>query len=58
MIKLIFVFLVLWLTVLAGGIIFKQASWQERGKFFKWVGISLLTALGTGAILTALVYLF
>lgn len=58
MIKLVFVFLVLWLTVLAGGLIFKQASWKERGKFFKWVGISLLTTLATMLILAALVIAF
>lgn len=58
MVRMVLIFAVVWVAVLLGGIIFKQASWSERGKFFKWVGISLLTALVTVLILAALVIVF
>lgn len=58
MIRMLVAFIVVWIGVLFGGIIFKQASWQEKKKFFKWMGISLLTSLATFAILLLLVLTF
>lgn len=58
MIRMVLIFVVVWLAVLTGGLVFKQASWQERGKLFKWIGISLLTAQVTVLILAALVIAF